>query len=223
VSAPSASGQASTPGLSNPAPAAAPALDYRAGLERLMGDQAMYLRVLTRFHIDYRDSGARLHGALAGGDLVLAQRIVHTLKGAAAMIEARLLRQFAADAEQALRAGAGCEPRLVEGLERELARVMAQLEMLLQRPRETEHAPARESADAPVSGADLARLCAMLDLGDSAAQDFIGKHGAGLAALLGQARMGQLQAAMDAFDFEGALRVLRPGAGQAPRPASLSG
>ena len=215
MSAPSTSGENSAPGLPEPVSPAAPglALDYRAGLERLMGDQAMYQRVLTRFHLDYRDMAARLRAALGAGDLPLAQRIAHTLKGAAAMIEARSLRQIAAEVEHALRAGTGADQQLLACLEQELARVMTQLDTLLQRSGEPGEAPARDSADAPVSGADMARLCGMLDLGDSAAHDFIEDHGDGLVARLGDARMGQLQAAMAAFDFEGALQVLRPGAG----------
>lgn len=223
MSAPSSSGK--TEGLEHRnqavADAQGPALDYRAGLERLMGDQAMYLRVLTRFHLDYRDNAARLREALGAGDLPLAQRIAHTLNGAAAMIEARPLRRLAADVEQELRAGAGADPRLVEHLGRELARVMAQLDALLQCPAQagteavTEPEEGLEEAplDAPVSGSDMARLCEMLDTGDSAAQDFIEEQGGGLRTLLGAARMTELQAAMAAFDFEEALHVLRPGYG----------
>ncbi|MGH8854113.1 MAG: Hpt domain-containing protein [Telluria sp.] len=117
-----------TPGQAG---ATAPALDFAAGLERVMGEQAMYLRVLTRFRSDYADNADRLRAALALGDLVLAQRIAHTLKGAAAMIEARGLRALAMDVEQGLRSGAGTDPRLVDGLEVELAQVMAQVDQHL--------------------------------------------------------------------------------------------
>ncbi len=160
MSAPPSSCPTGAPGPSGPASAAAPdpALDYSAGLERLMGDQAMYQRVLTRFHADYRDKAAHLREALGAGDLPLAQRIAHTLKGAAAMIEARLLRQLAAEVEHALRAGTGVDPRLVERMDRELARVMAQLDVLLQRSSKPGKEPEGELAGASVSSADLARL-----------------------------------------------------------------
>lgn len=177
------------------------ALDYAAGLERMMGDREMFRRVLARFRGDYRDSVARVRAALDAGDLALAQRLAHTLKGAAAMIEARGLREQAALAEQALRAGRTLEAQIFDSLDAELARVMAQLE-----------APAaRNTAPAPaLNEAVLAQLCALLDLGDSAAQDLIEEHGAGLRTLLGEARMAQLQAAVACFDFEEALRMLRP-------------
>ena len=182
-----------------------PAFDYAAGLERMTGDTEMYGRVLARFRFDYRDAVTRLRAALDSGDPVLAQRLAHTLKGAAAMIEARGLRQGALALELALRAGRAPEDALFERLEVELDRVMTQLDALLAAPApvESAHAPALDEAQ-------LARLCTLLDLGDSAAQDLIEEHGAGLRTLLGAPRMAQLQAAVACFDFEGALTMLRP-------------
>lgn len=180
------------------------ALDYAAGLERMMGDREMYARVLARFRGDYRDIAARVRLAANAGDLALAQRLAHTLKGATAMIEARGLRQQAAEAEQALRAGRTPDAQTFDSLDAELARVMAQLDTLLAAP------AARDTAPAPaLNDAVLAQLCALLDLGDSAAQDLVEEYAAGLRTLLGAARMAQLQAAVACFDFEGALGMLR--------------
>jgi HPt (histidine-containing phosphotransfer) domain-containing protein len=193
-----------------------PALDYAAGLDRMMGDREMFLRVLARFRQDYRDGVARVRAAIDAGDLALAQRLAHTLKGAAAMIEARGLRQQAVDTEQALRAGDTPGAQALGRLEAELARVMAQLDVMLAAP------AAREPVAAPaLAQAEVERLCMLLDIGDSAAQDLVEEHGAGLRALLGAPRMAQLQAAVACFDFEGALRMLRPAL--ASRQDQLSG
>jgi HPt (histidine-containing phosphotransfer) domain-containing protein len=182
-----------------------PALDYAAGLDRMMGDHEMYGRVLARFRSDYRDGAARVRAACETGDAVLAQRLAHTLKGAAAMIEARGLRQAALDLEQALRDGRAPPAPMLGRLDAELERVMAQLDALPAAPAAREPAPARV-----LNEAELAQLCGLLDLGDSAAQDLIEEYGAGLRTLLGPARMAQLQAAVACFDFEGALHLLRP-------------
>jgi HPt (histidine-containing phosphotransfer) domain-containing protein len=72
---------------------AAVAIDLSAALDRVMGDRAMFLRLLARFAGDYRDLIARLHAAIVADDIVLAQRIAHTLKGAAGMMEALPLRR----------------------------------------------------------------------------------------------------------------------------------
>ncbi|UVW28562.1 Hpt domain-containing protein [Massilia sp. H6] len=184
------------------------ALDYRAGLARLMGDQAMYLRVLTRFHLDYRGMVLGLHDALAAGDLLLAQRLAHTLKGAAAMIEARRLRQLAHQVEHGMRAGSGVDPQLLACLGRELERVMAELDLLLEQPAEL----AQAVATRVFAEADMTHLCELLDTGDSAAQDFVEDQFAGLRIVLGMKRAAELQAAMAAFDFDKALQLLRPDA-----------
>lgn len=199
-----------------PDPASMQALDAVAGLERMMGDEAMYLRVLARFRSDYADNVARLRAAIAGSDASLAHRLAHTLKGAAAMIEARGLRALAVDIEQRLRAGAPADPQLVDRLEAELARVLAQIERLMVPPA----AIAPTAGDTTLIGgaldaalgaaleADIAQLCALLDLGDSSAQDFMIEKRAGLRTRLGAARMAELESAMAAFDYERALCVL---------------
>jgi HPt (histidine-containing phosphotransfer) domain-containing protein len=181
----------------------------------MMGDQPMYLRVLARFRSSYANNGALLRAALDAADLQLAQRIAHTLKGAAAMVEARELRLLAARIEQNVLAGAG--EALLERLETELARVMVQVDTLL--AAQPAQAPAVGAAAKAIGEDELARLCGMLDLGDSAAQELIRENNAGLRALLGAVRMAELETAVAAFDFERALDMLtvahRHTAGQA--------
>lgn len=179
------------------------ALDLAAGLDRVMGDRAMYLRVLARFGTDYRDIVARLRPALQSSDPALAQRIVHTLKGAAAMIEANRLRQLARDIELALRAQGSAAPLLIDALEAELARVLAQVDTVLSAP---EHAAA--PGGSPASRGELACLRAMLDIGDGAAPALLEARRAAFLAALGAERMRRLEAAVGRFDFEGALAVL---------------
>jgi HPt (histidine-containing phosphotransfer) domain-containing protein len=186
--------------------ASVPALDTDAGLDRMMGDRAMYLRVLARFRSDYADNVARLRGALAAGDTALAHRIAHTLKGAAAMIEARGLRTLALDVEQQLRAGAPADPEMLAQLEAELARVIAQVDMLATAPAAANAMPGE--AGAALLEGDMAQLCGLLDLGDSTAQDVIAEKRAGLQNHLGAMRMAELESAMAAFDYERALCVL---------------
>ena len=179
------------------------ALDPAAGLERLMGDRAMYLRVLARFRSDYAGKVAQLRAALAAGDAPLAHRIAHTLKGAAAMIEARGLHALALETEQLLRAGRVADAPLLERLETALARVIVEVDLLL--------GPATgvaASGAAVLADADLAGLRALLDVGDSSAQEVVAQKHAGLRARLDAARMAELESAVAAFDYERALAVL---------------
>ena len=66
-------------------------LQVETGLQQLMGDRALYLQILRRFRQRYHDSANQARNELAAGDAAGAQRIIHTLKGAAGMIGAQQL------------------------------------------------------------------------------------------------------------------------------------
>ncbi|MCA1248828.1 Hpt domain-containing protein [Massilia sp. MS-15] len=180
-----------------------PALDVATGLDRLMGDRAMYLRVVARFRADYAGAVAHLRAALAAADLALAQRLAHTIKGAAAMIEARTLRALAQELEHGLRAGAPADHALAARMDTELARVIVQVDALL-----ASAAVPEAGGSGTLDDGDMAQLCTLLDLGDSGAQEFVARKRAGLCARLGEARMAELEQAVAAFDFERALATL---------------
>jgi two-component system sensor histidine kinase/response regulator len=103
-----------------------PPVNHADGVARLMGDAVLFARVLARFRQEYRHAGERIGDALAAGDLPLAQRLAHTLKGAAAMIEAVPLRDASQAMEQALRHGDGDG-----GLEAHLARLEGALDRVM--------------------------------------------------------------------------------------------
>lgn len=177
------------------------AIDLGAGLDRVMGDRDMYLRVLGRFRADYRDAAQRLRAALAQRDAALVQRIIHTLKGAAAMIEARLLRQLTQEVELALRSRGEVAPDMVAKVEAELARVLNELDGMLETPPPV-------PATVPASPEAIAHLRSMLDIGDGRALEAIKALRPGLLAALGPERMQELDAAVRIFDFERAVAVL---------------
>ncbi len=201
--------------------AAAPdasAIDFAAGLARVMDDRALFLRVLGRFAGDYRDLAARLHAALDAGDAVLAHRIAHTLKGAAGMIEANRLRQLALEVELALKAGGAAPLALIAALDEELARVLAEVDALLAAPEMPVPAPASSPANlsttSPAAREDLARLRDMLDLGDGRAPDLAAQLRPRLLASMGSEKVAAFDAALRRFDFENALALLEQADGR---------
>jgi HPt (histidine-containing phosphotransfer) domain-containing protein len=190
-------------------------LDLAGGIERVMGDRSMFARVLSRFRLDYGRTAAAIRTALADGDRPLAQRLTHTLKGASGLIEARPLHLQAAALEQALRAHSDHRGAM-DRLETELDRVLRALDKLLKDSAPISGAPAPQ----PLPGrADLfTRLRTLLDRGDGAAVEVFDEARASLTDALGAAVMQELTLAMEAFDFERALKLL----GQpANRPAAV--
>jgi HPt (histidine-containing phosphotransfer) domain-containing protein len=182
-----------------------PVIDHAGGVARLMGDGALFARVLARFRKEYCEAAGGIRLALDGGDHALALRLAHTLKGAAGMIEARPLKNAAQALEQELRSGGDPHARLAS-LELALGQVLRELDAVCANP-----PPARPTAPAP-GPAQLdarARLCALLDEGNGDAVDLVRDAEAALRAELGDERYERLAAAIESFDFDGALAMLK--------------
>ncbi|MFC5477254.1 Hpt domain-containing protein [Massilia suwonensis] len=180
----------------------APVLDIEAGVERLMGNRAIYLRALARFRHDYRQTGFAIRSALDAGNAPQARRLAHTLKGAAGMIEAPALHTAALALETALRDDTGGIDALLARVDAALGEVLRALDGM-ELP-QTETPPATQ----PATGGGLARLRAMLDIGDGAAVEQVAAAHSELAAHLGQRGVEELSAAVAEFDYERALALL---------------
>lgn len=194
---------------------AAPAVNHAGGIARLMGDGALFARVLARFRNEYRQTAAGIRNALGAGDTPLALRLVHTLKGAAGMIEAVPLRKEAQALEQVLRqpdpVGADAAWQHLTRLEQALDRVLQELDAA------AATAPAAAPAITPGRLRNPAqhqdtvrRLAALLDEGNGEAVDLVHEADAAgaLTAQLGEQGYRRLADLIDAFDFDGALALL---------------
>jgi HPt (histidine-containing phosphotransfer) domain-containing protein len=190
----------------------APAVNHAGGIARLMGDGALFGRVLARFRNEYRQAAAGIRIAHDQDDTALALRLVHTLKGAAGMIEAVPLRRQADIVEGLLRGGAGDVYGSLARLQDELERVLRELDALaLTLPERRPAAPAQPPAE--MDHAIVDRLMALLDEGNGDAVDLV-REGAGtLAAQLGEGCYRQVADLVEGFDFDGALALLRERAG----------
>jgi HPt (histidine-containing phosphotransfer) domain-containing protein len=197
---------------------ASPAVNHADGVARLMGDGALFARVLARFRKEYRHAADSIRGALAAGDVQLALRLAHTLKGAAGMIEAVPLREEARALEQELRHGAGDplhgpehEPeRRLARLQRALDRVLRELDAADGMPHDASpsHAPAAQTAAQHRDESVTPQLRALLEDGNGDAVDLVQDAAASLTRELGEECYGHIAAAIEVFDFEGALALL---------------
>jgi HPt (histidine-containing phosphotransfer) domain-containing protein len=142
----------------------------------------------------------------------LALRLVHTLKGAAGMIEAVPLRRQADAVERMLRAGAGDVHGSLVRLQDELERVLRELDVLASTlPGRAFPAPARGPAQAHPDA--VGRLARLLDEGNGDAVDLVREAADTLAAQLGEKGYRDVADRVESFDFDGALALLRERAG----------
>lgn len=189
-------------------------IDVADGLDRVMGDQHLYGRMLARFRKDYATGALAVQRAFDHGDLATAQLLAHTLIGAAGMIGARRLHAQASAAEQALRTGAPMQREQIRALEVEFQLVIGLLDVLLD-DGSAPHPGAPRSL--PEDPALLERLTELLRNGDGAAVDLVEENAASLGVILGEPALLQVTAAVNDFDYERALGALARSANPARR------
>ena len=186
--------------------ASLPLLDARRGLARLLGDHQVYANVLRRF-AGYATSVDEAAAQLAAGERDAAHRTLHTLKGAAGLVSAPRLAALAGQAETAVERGEPVEhllPPLQETLQALLAAIAEELE---HNPPPVQTMAAPEQSDGTVLLLELARL---LDEGNGSAVDLATRYAPLLAETVGAALWGDVAKAVEDYDFDRALSLLRP-------------
>jgi len=97
------------PSLSAPAAASAlprlPGVDTAQGLAQTGGKAARYLDMLKRFQRGQAEAPQQIEAAMRDGEVELAVRLAHTLRGTAGTLGAEGLQRIAAELEAALKSG----------------------------------------------------------------------------------------------------------------------
>jgi HPt (histidine-containing phosphotransfer) domain-containing protein len=101
-------------------------LNREAALERLLGNEVLYQRLLQRFGADYGETAVHLEQLLQAGEQDKAIELVHRFKSVAATIGAERLASLAHALEQQWREGQSASDGLA-GFTGELRRLLEQL------------------------------------------------------------------------------------------------
>jgi predicted ATPase/signal transduction histidine kinase/HPt (histidine-containing phosphotransfer) domain-containing protein/ActR/RegA family two-component response regulator len=111
------------------------------GLEQLRGKPASYSRLLRTYAEHHRQDANALRERIAAGDFAEARRLVHSLKGASAILGITRIQSLAAELEAAIAGSCAAEEidRLTAALESELGPLTAALLAAL--PEDTPPAP----------------------------------------------------------------------------------
>jgi len=182
-------------------------LDVEEGLDRLMGERALYLQILRRFLQDYRDSCERIQALLTQQQEAKAQLAAHSLKGSAGLIGAQLVHDQAVLVENAIADGAD-SAALIAQLDVLLRETCASIDNLLHEHGNKVATNAPPAVDPAQLRAVIEELVGLLREGDGAAIDLVEKSATVLASALGVPTFQMIAAATHAFDFETALDVL---------------
>ena len=193
-----------------PMPAEGHVLQVETGLQQLMGDRALYLQILRRFRQRYQDSANQARTELTAGDAIGAQRIIHTLKGAAGMIGAQQVYLLASKLEQICTGPTPLCMGPLAQLEHAMRGLMGAIDAQLSAADEQPPSPSTPTGEHPPETRMLVQhLARLLEEGDGAAIDVLEHSATVLAASLGVAVFQEVTEAAHQFDFEAALAVLQ--------------
>ena len=205
------------------------ALNTELGLRRSMGKKPLYLKLLASFVRGQRATATEIDRKIADQDWKTAERLVHTLKGAAGSIGATELQERAGWVESAVRAKTSQEQlqALLQPMGDSLEQLVAALEGALLQQAST---VAQESPDAlpSITGAcerqdghaawvaASGRLEALLRDDDADAAELLAANESTFDKWLGPDAFRRLTSAVAGFDFEHALQILHEVQSDAP-------
>ncbi|MDD5114474.1 MAG: PAS domain S-box protein, partial [Methylobacter sp.] len=113
-----------------------PGLDMNAGLQSVLGNVGKLKKLLVMFSQGHADNITALRKHLAAGELIEAQRLVHTLKGLAATLGLTPIHHKAAALEQAIKTPANDAGALtaIDALEELMTPALAAIDQLITPP-----------------------------------------------------------------------------------------
>ncbi len=184
------------------------AVDTALGLQRTNGNLALYRKVLSVFVENHSGSASGIREQLDRGALKEAAETAHALKGAAGGIGATLLFELAGELQYVLERGMGGRALDIEGLQRELDRVLAGIGSLGEWDGRT--GPAKDPVE--VSAADLKLMLEQLAQAIRTRNTIAEKRLQALKEALGSVewaeKLSELERHIGRFDFDDAGGVL---------------
>jgi len=195
-------------------------LDTRDGLSRVAGNRRLYSKLLRQFVDEQGPAAGQISAALSQGDIPLAERLAHTVKGVAGNIGAKAVQAAAGALEKLIRDRAPAKE--IESAIEQVASAMEPLLRGLQAgltPAAT--APAAQSGEATVDPAKsrdaAAQLARLLTEFDPAAAEFVESNRATLRGLFAPDAWADFEKLVQGYSFadaqarlEAALKRLTP-------------
>jgi CheY-like chemotaxis protein len=176
------------------------------GLNRVAGNKRLYRDLLGQFAAKQGDAAAQVSTALESGDVKLAERIAHTVKGVAGNLGIAKVPAVAQRLEKALRDGDGT----VSAVLSEFAGVMsAQVQAIEKALRDSASTGPDTVESLPFDGtaavAAITRLRGLLEASDGDAEESFRSLRDAVAGVVDKPHLDGLSAAINDFDFDAAL------------------
>jgi HPt (histidine-containing phosphotransfer) domain-containing protein len=175
----------------------------------MAGNKRLYRDLLTQFVAKQQSVGNRIAEALENGDRHQAERLAHSLKGAAGNLGINQIFHSAGNLEKAIRESEAGIADLVKDLRSAMDRQIRTIQTALAvngtdrtRPSGARPAEARQALTA------IARLKELLEASDADACEAYRNLAVLLRGMVDASRLEKLGAAVESFDFDAALSRL---------------
>jgi two-component system sensor histidine kinase/response regulator len=186
-------------------------IDAETALKRIAGNTRLYKDLLRRFVEGQEDATEKVRGALEAGDLILAERIAHSLKGLAGTIGAVEAQGAAGELERSIhdKATEGRTAEILERLSLDLARTIEAIKKanVMAAEEKEETTTIRTLSVDPIE--ILTELERYIEESDSEAIDFFVSVRQKLVASCPNEDLMGMETVLKAFDFPAALRSLK--------------
>jgi len=184
-------------------------LDQEGALNRVGGNKRLLRDLLGQFVVKEAGAAEEVSSALKRGDRQLAERLAHTVKGVAANIGIASVSSAAAKLEKTIREEQGAVSPALEEFRTVLARQTEAIRqgLLKTAPLEPKIKPKPRFNSVEVS-ALVTKVKALLEASDGEAGEAFLPLADALEGRVAQPRLDTLSAAINEFDFEGALKSL---------------
>jgi HPt (histidine-containing phosphotransfer) domain-containing protein len=165
----------------------------------------LYRSLLGQFVDQQADAVSAIRASLAREDFVLAERLMHTLKGVSGNLGAKALNGLVSELERSLRdRNARSLEAGLSGVASELARLMAAIRSSLAAGA-ADVPPRTPGSDSAETATLLKHLKQMLADDDGAALDYLLQARDRIGGAISEADLDSLQKAVGDFDFTAAL------------------
>jgi len=190
-------------------PANLPGMDIHWGLNRIGGNQELYIRLLKSLFNDHSDKMEELKGMLDRQDIENARRLTHTLHGVAANLGARELATASENMGASLQSGyVANSDQLFQQMESKFLQVMTGLKVWLGNTVEELNNENELMSDD--EGVELMALFTrQLKEGDPSVKDLLVKLDVQLNTSMGSSRLTEMKQLIDQYEFDAAYELYK--------------
>ena len=187
-------------------------IDVESGLKRVGGNKKLYKSLLIKFHDNYADYTGRIRQAFKKGDMELAKRLAHTVKGVSGNIAALSLYEKATALDAGIKTGGSKRfETLLKDFDTTLIGVISSLDSL-EKSSGSEAAPGGETPSKEIHISEIEPLLVsmkeLLEDDDTDALTVLDDLRDHLVATNLEQALNKIEKLMGQYEFEEALNVL---------------